>query len=99
MSVRPERVAMVIGLVTAAGVLIAGLQGCGTPFSPANPTSTGNTTVATPVPPNLPPAQATPTPGPNPPSVYVRTNPDPPDGKAPLDVNFNACKSTDPDGD
>ncbi len=31
--------------------------------------------------------------------LSVKTVPSPPSGAAPLDVNFNACKTVDPDGD
>jgi hypothetical protein len=96
---RPTRLALSIGLVTVAGFLIAGLPGCDTTQPPAAPAPLGNASAPTPVQATVPPTQAEPTPGPNPPSLAVRTNPDPPRGPIPLDVNFNACKSTDPDGD
>ena len=34
-----------------------------------------------------------------PPAAHFKTNPNPPAGRAPLTVDFNACQSVDPDGD
>ena len=58
--------------------------------------------------PQAPPAPPAPTPvppptpravGPNAPVLDARTVPEPASGQAPFDVNFNACKTVDPDGD
>ena len=64
----------------------------------------GGAALPTPTPPPAPGSTPTPTPTPNtptgdlPPNVVCRTTPDPPQGPAPLSVEFNLCRSEDPEG-
>ena len=85
-----------IGKKSFLGVALLALVGCG---GEIGPTLLPTASAPTPVPNNLPPP-VVPQPGPNPPVIgATHTNPDPAEGPAPLTVNFNLCRSSDPDGD
>lgn len=81
--------ALVLFLVLAAGLVTA----CGDKEStgPTAPSSAAPSVLPVP-----PPAQPTPPPGPPPTapvSLKVKITPNPPKGRAPLDVNANLCQS------
>src|SRR5262245_48493656 len=88
---------LVACLVAVSFVVILGLAACsrdGQYTLPSTPQAPPVAPPPTPVPP------PTPRPiGPNAPALVARTVPEPASGQAPFDVNFNACKTVDPDGD
>jgi hypothetical protein len=91
------------GAAVAGGAALAGGDDGGGPPSSGDgggpTTSPGTTTPASTVPPSTaPPTTAAPQAN-RPPVASFRVNPDPPEGRSPLDVRFNMCDSSDPDGD
>jgi PKD domain len=87
--------------VAGGGIAVASKGGGnGPPTPPTSPSPPPSTPPD--VPPTMPstPPSTPPVTGENrPPTADFRVSPDPPEGASPLDVTFNMCRSTDPDGD
>lgn len=80
----------------AGVVLLLGFVGCSAGSGPAAPLP------QPPAGPSLPPtprSSVAPPPANQPPHLEVRVTPTPISGNAPLTINVNLCRSSDPDGD
>jgi hypothetical protein len=83
-------------LQRAGLVLLLGVVGCAADSGPAAPLPQPT---AGPTAPPTPGSSVAPPPANQPPRLDVRVTPTPISGNAPLTVNVNLCRSSDPDGD